>query len=86
MARSGHQFKNQSTESSTEEEADAFAMQYTADWLLPSPPVSTWTFAKQDLLHQELDSMDVDAEILPGLQLLRGGGNDRFQGGALQNC
>jgi hypothetical protein len=85
VAGSGHLYHYKSTASSAEAEVDTFTMQCTTDSLLPSPPVSTWTFAKQDLLHQHLDSMDVDAEILPGLQLLRGGSNERFQGGALQN-
>jgi hypothetical protein len=78
--RSGLQF--QSTKASNE--AETFAMRYTTDTLLPPPASKASSAEKIDFLHQQLDSMGVDAEILPGLLLLGGGNRERLQGGALQ--
>jgi hypothetical protein len=61
-------------------------MRYTTDGLLPPPPANASSAEKIDFLHQQLDSMGVDAEILPNLFLLGGSGTERMQGGVLHNC
>jgi hypothetical protein len=66
-------------------EVDTFAIQYTSESLLPPPHANASSSEKVYFLHQQLDSLGVDAEILPGLRLLGSGGKERLQGGALQS-
>jgi hypothetical protein len=52
--------------------------------LRPRPHAKASIAEKIQFLHQQLDSMGKDAEILPGLILLGIGGKERLQGGVLQ--
>jgi hypothetical protein len=61
---------------------DTFDMSHTAASLLPPPAAST--SEKMDFMNQQLDSMGIDAEILPGLLLLGSGVDERMQGGSAQ--
>jgi hypothetical protein len=53
--------------------------------LLPLFHANASTAEVIKFLHQQLDSMGKDAEILPGLILLGGGDKERLEGGALQS-
>jgi hypothetical protein len=63
---------------------DTFDMSRTDPELLPPPAANASSSRKLDFVHQQLDSMGRDAEILPGLLLLGGANDERMQGGALQ--
>jgi hypothetical protein len=53
--------------------------------ILPPPPhANASTAEKIKFLHQQLDSLGADAEILPDLCFLGGTGNERIQGGVLE--
>jgi hypothetical protein len=76
--RRGPDFKNKKASA----DVDTFVTQCTADVLLFPPPANASSSEKIDFLHQQLDSMGVDKEILFGLRLLGRGGRQRLQGGA----
>jgi hypothetical protein len=79
MVRSGLPYKS----TKAEVEVDTFEFPHTATTLL-APPLSTASSPEKiEFLHQQLDSMGMDAEILPGLILLGSGNRERLQGGAL---
>jgi hypothetical protein len=67
-------------------EVDTFELPHTQrpTSLLPPPHANASSAEKIQFLHQQLDSMGKDTEILPGLILLGGGGKERLQGGALE--
>jgi hypothetical protein len=65
-------------------EVDTFELPHTASSLLPLPPTTASSSEKIEFLHQQLDSMGTDAEILPGLIPLGSGSKERLQGGVLQ--
>jgi hypothetical protein len=64
---------------------DTFDMSYKDASLLPVPPPDASSSLKAEFLHQQLDSLGMDAEIMPSLLLLGGGNNERLQGGAQQS-
>jgi hypothetical protein len=65
-------------------ELTTYELLYTAASLLPLPSATASSSEKMAFMHQQLDSMGNDAEILPGLIMLGSGSKERLQGGALQ--
>jgi hypothetical protein len=63
---------------------DTFDLSQTDASLLPPPGANASISVKMDFLHQQLDGMGMEAEILPGLLLLGNGNDERLQGGVLQ--
>jgi hypothetical protein len=60
-------------------------MSYKDASLLPLPPPDASSSLKVEFLHQQLDTLGMDAEIIPGLLLLSGGNDERLQGGGYQS-
>jgi hypothetical protein len=80
MVRSGLPYKS----TKPAHEVDTFELPHTTTTALMPPPASTASSPEKiEFLHQQLDSMGMDAEILPGLILLGSGNKERLQGGAL---
>jgi hypothetical protein len=65
-------------------EVDTFdIMTYSSRPLLPVPGANATVEERVDFLHQQLDSIGVDKEIVYGLFLLGNGDNARLQGGVI---
>jgi hypothetical protein len=62
---------------------DTFDMSHTGISLLPAPAANASTSTRIDFMHQQLDSLGVEAEALPGLILMGSGVQERLQGGAV---
>jgi hypothetical protein len=60
---------------------DTFDMTHQDRPLLPPPSPNASSSLKVDFLHQQLDSIGTNAEIMPGLLLLGSGDDERLQGG-----
>jgi hypothetical protein len=74
----------QFTHATATAEIDTFELPHTAASLLPLPPATASRSERIAFMHQQLDSMGVDAEVFPGLILLGSGIQERLQGGSLQ--
>jgi hypothetical protein len=62
---------------------DTFDMSHTGASLLPVPAADASISQRLDFMHQQLDSLGMEVEALPGLVLLGSGVEERFQGGAV---